>query len=248
MRQPYTWVAPLYDLLSLEWPVYRIGRRLGVPLLRLRPGDTVLDVGCGTGLNFPLLARAVGAGTVIGVDSSPQMLAAAWRKVPAPAEGAVLLQRADATTMAHLRHDEPSLSDGADAVLFTYSLSLMRPWRQAWEQAMALARPGARVVVVDMANPTGRARLLSPLARLACALGGADINAHPWQALAQECSDVTHLQAWGGHVQVWAGTTPTAITQSSSSSVNKVNADPSQGSQAIRPVHPTRAPVAPNHC
>ncbi|MEO6414040.1 MAG: class I SAM-dependent methyltransferase [Pedococcus sp.] len=207
MRQRYTSVAPLYDVVSAEWPVYRVGRRLGVPLLHLRPGDTVLDVGCGTGLNLPLLRRAVGHGTVIGVDSSAQMLAAARRKVPAASAGLVLLRQADATTMADRRHAEPALATGADAVLFTYSLSLMHPWRQAWDQALSLARPGARVVVVDMAVPVGRARLLSPLARLACALGGADIDAHPWQALVEECSDVSHEEAWGGHIQVWAGTT-----------------------------------------
>ena len=41
MRQRYTSVAPLYDVVSAEWPVYRVGRRLGVPLLHLRPGDVI---------------------------------------------------------------------------------------------------------------------------------------------------------------------------------------------------------------
>jgi demethylmenaquinone methyltransferase/2-methoxy-6-polyprenyl-1,4-benzoquinol methylase len=52
MRQRYTWAEPVYDVLSAEWPVYRVAGRLGLPLLRLRPADTVLDFGCGTGLNF----------------------------------------------------------------------------------------------------------------------------------------------------------------------------------------------------
>ena len=206
MLRRYTPVAPFYDVVSGEWPIYRVGRRLGVPMLRLGPGDTVVDVGCGSGLNLPLLREAVGTGTVVGIDSSAAMLAAARRKVRGGGPGAVLLRQSDALAMSHLRQDVPALADGADAVLFTYSLSLMSPWREAWDQALALARPGARIVVVDMAVPTGRAGWLSPLARLSCALGGADIGAHPWQALAEECSDISVETAWGGHVQVWAGT------------------------------------------
>ncbi|MFC8504291.1 class I SAM-dependent methyltransferase [Pedococcus sp. NPDC057267] len=211
MWSRYTAVAPVYDVLSAEWPVYRVGRRLAMPLLRLRPGDTVVDVGCGTGLNFPMLAAGVGHGHVVAVDSSAHMLAAARHKARTleRATGCrVLLHQEDATAMGRLRREVPALRDGADAVLFTYSLSVMRPWRQAWQQARSLARPGARVAVVDMTTPCGPSRLLSPLARLACALGGADINAHPWQALVADCIDVTHEQAWGGHVQVWAGTVP----------------------------------------
>jgi SAM-dependent methyltransferase len=46
------------------------------------PGDTVLDVGCGTGLCLPLLQDKVGAnGTVVGIDQSDQMLSLAARRV-----------------------------------------------------------------------------------------------------------------------------------------------------------------------
>lgn len=233
MTQRYDLIAPAYDVLSMEWPIYGVGRHLGIPLLRLGPGDTVLDVGCGTGLNFPLLRRAVGAsGVIIGVDASPSMLARARRRAPAtidPATGStvsgptrstwstqvdrgapVRLWRRDATDLSGLSHDEPQLTTGADAVLFTYSLSLMSPWRRAWDQTLALARPGARVLIVDMARPEGVARVLSPLARASCWLGGADIDAHPWSALVRDCTEVSHLSARGGHLQVWAGTVPGA--------------------------------------
>ncbi len=208
----YTAVAPVYHLVSLERPVYRTGRVLGIPLLRLAPGDSVLDVGCGTGLNHPLLAAAVGAtGRVVGVDSSAEMLRVADRRAVRSGWSNVRLAQHDATRLPELARSDPSLlPDPVDAVLFTYALSLMRPWGMAWRAATALARPGARVVVVDMAVPRGHARPLAPLARLACALGGADISAHPWGRLAAECTDVSRVSARGGHVQVWAGTWPGA--------------------------------------
>lgn len=209
MAQKYTWVAPVYDLLSGEWPVYRAGRVAGIPKLDLRRGGLVVDIGCGTGLNFPLLRQGVtDAGHVVGVDASTDMLRTARRRL-GPQVGNVELIEHDATTVAMLRETGgPFENRRADAVLFTYALSLMTPWRQAWSGALSLARPGARVVVVDMARPSGAARLFEPLALLATRLGGADIDAHPWTALRDQCTDVSHESLRGGHVQVWAGTWP----------------------------------------
>jgi SAM-dependent methyltransferase len=53
-------------------------QRAAIERLELRPGETVLDIACGTGINLSALARRVGAnGRVIGVDLSPDMLAIA---------------------------------------------------------------------------------------------------------------------------------------------------------------------------
>ena len=213
MRRPqrYTSFARAYDVLSGEWPVYRAGRVTGIGALQLRPGALVLDIGCGTGLNIPLILEAVGpTGHIIGVDASANMLAQARAKAQRRGWLNVDLKDADATTLTpgwlNGRLSQEHRKDGAEAVLFTYSLSVMRNWPEAWRAATAAARPGARVAVVDMRTPTGTAAALAPLARLACMLGGSDITAHPWTALERDCTDV---QAWslrGGHIQVRAGT------------------------------------------
>ena len=209
--QRYTSFAPAYDVLSCERPVYRIGRVKGIGALRLRPGALVLDIGCGTGLNFPLIREAIGtAGRIVGVDVSANMLAQARAKAERRGWLNIDLENADATTLTpgwlndHLGPQGGSA--GADAVLFTYSLSVMTNWPEAWRTAKAAARPGARVAVVDMRTPTGPATALAPLARLACILGGSDITAHPWTALERECTDVKAWSLRGGHIQVRAGT------------------------------------------
>ncbi|SDD94262.1 class I SAM-dependent methyltransferase [Auraticoccus monumenti] len=195
----YRWVAPVYDLVSGE-PVYRRGRRLALGMLGLRPGERVLDVGCGTGLNHEGVRTAIGAGgRLVGLDSSPQMLARAR------ARGlATELVQADAAAVDPV--ELVALAGGRfDAVLATYSLSLMPHWPAAWERVLAVAAPGARLAVVDMQRPVGRSVALDRLARAACALGGADIEAHPWTAVERDCDRVRSASAVGGHIQVRVG-------------------------------------------
>ncbi|MFM9432783.1 class I SAM-dependent methyltransferase, partial [Arthrobacter sp. MP_2.3] len=54
---------------------------LGIGALAPATGQQVLDIGCGTGLNFPLLQQRVGAsGTIVGIDRSAEMLHHARRR------------------------------------------------------------------------------------------------------------------------------------------------------------------------
>ncbi|WP_411285641.1 class I SAM-dependent methyltransferase [Lapillicoccus sp.] len=69
------------DLPVSAAPIYGVGRERAIPALHLREGSRVLDIGCGTGLNFPRLLAAVGrSGQVVGVDHSGEMLEVARRK------------------------------------------------------------------------------------------------------------------------------------------------------------------------
>lgn len=197
----YTLGARWYDVISGERPVYRIGRERAIDLLGLGAGDTVLDIGCGTGLNLPLLRRATGPeGEIVGVDASPDMLEMARRRSRWWPE--VSLVESDAGTMT------TAIGDWRfDAVIATYSLSIIGDWKAAWEQALERVRPGGRVGVVDLATPTGWGTLLAPAARLACLTGGVHRDREPWR-LVEELDDVVVERHRSGHVVVAVGRVP----------------------------------------
>jgi ubiquinone/menaquinone biosynthesis C-methylase UbiE len=120
-------------------------RRRAVELLRLRPGETVLDVACGTGLSLPLLCDAVGpAGRVIGVEVSPEMIALARER--AAREG---LKQA-ALIEASMEEADPGVP--LDAVLFNYTHDVLQSDR-ALDRIFRRAKPGARVVLAGIKHP-----------------------------------------------------------------------------------------------
>ncbi|MGB2919014.1 MAG: methyltransferase domain-containing protein [Mycobacterium sp.] len=206
--------ARFYDLISAEWPVYRAGRVAAIDLMALRPGHHVLDIGCGTGLNFPLLQNRIGpSGSITAVDASAQMLEQARRRACSAGWTNVRLVESDASA---LDANVLDMASGFDAVISTYALSLMADWPRALSTMVAVTRPSGRVAVVDMQRPVGRARLWSPLAQLACLLGGSDIDAHPWVPMESALVDVRRRSVRGAHIQIRVGSVPTRTTDACS--------------------------------
>jgi demethylmenaquinone methyltransferase/2-methoxy-6-polyprenyl-1,4-benzoquinol methylase len=199
----YTFSARFYDVISGEWPVYRAGRVVGIDLLAPRAGDEVLDLACGTGLNFPHLQRRIGpSGSITAIDISANMLDRARRRVRISGWNNVRLIEADATDV---KPETLGGSDQFDAAICTYGLSLMPHWRCALTWMVETTRDGGRVAVVDMQKPVGWAAVWSPLAQLACQLGGSDINAHPWTQIESSLVDVRAASVRGGHIQARVG-------------------------------------------
>ena len=190
-----------YDLLSGEWPVYRTGRVAAVAALDLAPGARVLDLCCGTGLNFPLLQERIGpAGRVVGVDASPHMLARAEERVDRAGWRNVELVEADVRRLAAVVG-----GDGFDAVIATYALSIVPEPERAWRQACEQLRPHGRAAVVDLGLPRGLGAVWWPLARFACWAGGADPHRAPWHLVDRDLVSIAAEVHRAGHVVVRVG-------------------------------------------
>lgn len=202
-------LARWYDVLSFERLVYRSGRQAMVSELRLGFGWRVLDVGCGTGLNFPLLQAAVGeSGSIVGIDASVAMLAGAERRVIDAGWPNVCLIGADAAHLDDALDDALGAGAFFDAVVFTYSLSVISGWETAWRQAFGRLPRGGRVAVLDTAPPTGGGRLFSPLTALAFFTGGVDPRRAPWRRVESDCVEVHTATLRSGHVRLAVGTKP----------------------------------------
>jgi demethylmenaquinone methyltransferase/2-methoxy-6-polyprenyl-1,4-benzoquinol methylase len=114
-----------------------------VALAAPREGERVLDVACGTGLSFALLAAGVGAGgEVVGVEPSPEMMAQA---------------RARAARLPQVRLVEASMEAAVlegqfDALLFHYTHDVLQS-PPALANIFAHAKPGARVALAGVKHP-----------------------------------------------------------------------------------------------
>ncbi|QCW04127.1 class I SAM-dependent methyltransferase [Natrinema pallidum] len=74
-REFYGRWARLYDLIARRTPGIARLRDRAAAACRLEPGDTVVEMGCGTGANLPVLRERVGPeGTVIGLDVTRPVL------------------------------------------------------------------------------------------------------------------------------------------------------------------------------
>ncbi|QSG14127.1 class I SAM-dependent methyltransferase [Halapricum desulfuricans] len=136
----YRRIAPRYDLLATA-PVVRRWRETAVEALDLSPGDTVVEMGCGTGANFPPLRERVGSeGRVVGIDRTQGMLAQARDRVERAGWANVSLVRGDATS--------PPV-EAADAVLGSFVVGLLDDPGAAVDRWLDVLEPGGRIAILE---------------------------------------------------------------------------------------------------
>lgn len=204
VRHVYRRRARRYDLSShLYWLAgYRMDRyrREGVAALRLAPGDTVVELGCGTGHNFALLEEAVGpAGRIVGVDLTDSMLDEARRRVARSGWRNVELVQSDAAAYR--------FPPDVRGVLSTFALTLVPEFDRVVEHAAGVLRPGGRMVIVDFKAPESWPRWLLraivPLLRpFAVRLEQAE--RHPWESLRRHFGNLSMDERYLGTTYVAA--------------------------------------------
>jgi ubiquinone/menaquinone biosynthesis C-methylase UbiE len=148
--ETYRKKAKYYDITSRLYPApgypQRAQRLRAVQALGLRRGDTVIDIACGTGLNFQLIEEAIGpAGRIVGVDLTDAMLARAQDRIEANGWSNISLVQSDAVDF-----DFPT---EVDAILSTYALSQVPECAEVIAHGTAALSGGGRWVVLDLKVP-----------------------------------------------------------------------------------------------
>jgi ubiquinone/menaquinone biosynthesis C-methylase UbiE len=188
--------AKHYDITSRLYPApgypQKAHRVRAVQALGVRPGDSVIDIGCGTGLNFALIEEVIGpTGRIVGVDLTDAMLARARQRIETSGWSNISLVHADAA--------EFEFPAGVDAILATYAHSLLPEPGEVVAHGAAALPAGGRWVVLDLKIPDNTPRWLTQLGIATVGRSNALeewIVRRPWEAIRVAMEDTLADLSW----------------------------------------------------
>ncbi len=131
---------------ALPGPVTESFAGVGNPLTlgELQPGQAVLDLGCGAGLDSILAARAVGpSGKVLGIDFAPEMIEKAGRNAQAVGATNAEFRLGDAEAL-------PVSAESVDVAIMNGVLNLCFDKPKVLAEAFRVLRPGGHLQMADI--------------------------------------------------------------------------------------------------
>jgi ubiquinone/menaquinone biosynthesis C-methylase UbiE len=196
----YDWTTLLLYCAGFRHWAYR---KRAIRSLALMNGDTVVDLGCGTGLNFSLLQKQIGPrGKIIGVDLTDAMLAEAAKRVAVHRWSNVELVGCDAAL-----YDFPP---GVNGIFSAFALTLVPGFDEVIRKGAQALLPGERFVVLDFKMPSGwfMTRAAPVLAALLTGPFGGAIemaSRKPWQSLEKHLSLIQFTDLYFGGAYIATG-------------------------------------------
>ena len=205
----YQKIAKNYDflgeyLLGMIFSPFGYGhyRQKAIASLNLQPGDTVLDLCCGTGLNFPLLEKAIGSeGKIIGVDLTDAMLAQAQKRVEKNGWANVELVQSDVNFY--------QFPTGVDGIISTWGITLVPECDRVIQNSSQALSPGKRWVILDFKIPDNWLALFAPLISFLFIRPFAGnltmATRHPWESIDKYLKNTSFTELLMGFAYIALG-------------------------------------------
>jgi demethylmenaquinone methyltransferase/2-methoxy-6-polyprenyl-1,4-benzoquinol methylase len=184
LARHYDLAARLFNVLGFGYDRLRVD---AVEALALKLGDTVVDIGCGTGVNFPLIEDRIGSeGRIIGVDLTREMLDQAETRIEAAGWENVELTHCSAV-------DYRFPEDGVDGVLSTFALTLEPDYDIVISSVARALRPDRRFAIADLKLASGWCLVFLPFLLLLVRPFAVSLKLpkrHPWEIMQREMADL----------------------------------------------------------
>ncbi|HLO27678.1 MAG TPA: class I SAM-dependent methyltransferase [Anaerolineales bacterium] len=187
-----------YRLLGFRLDRYR---QLAVQSLALQAGDTVIDLACGTGLNFKYLQRAVGEqGRIIGVDLTEAMLDQARQRLTVNGWHNVHLIQADLA--------EYSFPAGVAGILSSYAITLVPEFDGVIQRGARALQHGGRMAILDFKKPDHWPEWLIRLGAWLYKPYGVSLDLavrHPWESVDRYLHQIVFREFYFGGLYLSVG-------------------------------------------
>lgn len=195
----YDFTTILFRLIGLRMKAYR---SLAIKKLSLQRGNCVIELGCGTGLNFSFLMEQIGPeGRLIGIDLTPGMLDIARVRVDRSGWKNVELIQSDIAA-----YDFP---EGVNGVLATGLFGYIPEHDRVIKAASQALVPGGHLAILDGKQPEN---LPSWLFKIVLRLGGPFgytpeyFNVRPWESVERYFKETSFETRYGGMIYILSGT------------------------------------------
>lgn len=195
----YDFTTLLFRLIGLRMKTYR---SLAIDRLSLKRGDVVVEIGCGTGLNFPLLLEKIGKeGHLNGLDLTPNMLDIARKRVDQNGWQNVELIQSD---IAAYEFPQP-----LNAVLVTGVLGYIPKYDQVIKAVADALVPDGHLSILDGKQPENLPLwLFNIVLKLGRQYGYTPeyFNVRPWKSVERYFSEMSFETHYGGMIYIVSGT------------------------------------------
>ena len=194
----YDLAVKFYRLLGLKIGKYR---KMTVNALELSKGDIVVELGCGTGLNFALVLDAIGSeGKLIGVDITDKMLDQAKLRVKENRWNNVELIQSDTADYTFPKE--------LDGIFTTGAIQYSPQYDQIIKRGYEALKTGKKFVVFDFKMPHGLSRMFAPILIFFTKAFEANeeyLKRHAWESIEKYFEKTTFTEGWGGFVYISVG-------------------------------------------
>ena len=201
-------IAQFSNLTTQRVWYYKKARNYAIEELEIKKGQTVLNVPCGTGVNFKYFQRHLdNSGLIIGVDLSSGMLDQAKRKAKKNdwTNVDLILENATEIDQKWLQsYSEKKEQIKIDAVFCDLGLSGLPKWQNIIDNMISILSPNGRIVILDwyLEEPSLRGKFVKWI-------GKGEVDRPIWQYLKTKVSDFKVDDSFNrGGVFVASGTKP----------------------------------------